>query len=44
MGFYPENSIIIGSVDDSTAEKRSLSLRNITEAPEWRQIFDTVFK
>ena len=42
MGFYPENSIIIGSVDDSTAEKRSLSLRNITEADEWRCVFPSV--
>ena len=42
MGFYPENSIIIGSVDDSTAEKRSLSLRNIVDTPEWREIFGTV--
>jgi hypothetical protein len=42
IGFYPENSVIIGSVDDSTAEKRSLSLRNMVEEDEWKQIFDTV--
>lgn len=42
IGFYPERSVIIGCVDDSTAEKRSLSLRSMTEDNDWRNIFPDV--
>lgn len=42
IGFWPEQSVIIGSVSDEVAEKRSLSLRNMTENPLWRSIFPDV--
>jgi len=42
IGFYPHKSVIIGCVDGSTAEKRSISLRNMTETPQWQTIFPNV--
>ena len=40
IGFYPEQSIIIGSVSGPVAEKRSLNLRSAIESAEWQQTFE----
>jgi hypothetical protein len=42
IGFYPENSIIIGSVSGTVAEKRGLGLRSMVESDEWRATFPGV--
>jgi hypothetical protein len=42
IGFYPEQSIIIGSVSNTVAEKRSLSLRSMIETVSWRATFPDV--
>lgn len=42
IGFYPERSVIIGSVSGEVAEKRSLSLRAIIETPTWQTTFPGV--
>jgi hypothetical protein len=44
IGFYPEQSVIIGSVSDDTAEKRSLSLRTMVENETWQSVFPNVLK
>lgn len=41
-GFYPERSVIIGSVSGPVAEKRSLSLRTQVESPSYRATFPDV--
>jgi hypothetical protein len=43
LGIFPERHIIIGSVDDSTAEKRSLSLRSAAESESWKKIFPHIY-
>jgi hypothetical protein len=42
IGFYPEQSVIIGSVSGDVAEKRSMSLRAVVETPEWQASFPGV--
>lgn len=42
IGFYPEQSIIIGSVSGPVAEKRSMSLRTAVETGEWQATFPDV--
>jgi hypothetical protein len=44
VGFFPEHSVIIGSVSDDVAEKRSLSVRNMVETPLWQTIFPNTVK
>ena len=39
IGFHPEKSIVITSVSDDVAEKRSLMLRGLTETAEWQAAF-----
>lgn len=39
LGIFPDRHTIIGSVDDATAEKRSLSLRSMVESEKWRAVF-----
>lgn len=39
IGFWPEQSIIIGSVSGPVAEKRSMSLRTAVESDEWQFTF-----
>lgn len=39
VGFYPENSVIISSVNASIATKRSNTLRAMTESEIWRSLF-----
>lgn len=39
LGFWPEQSIIIGSVSGPVAEKRSIGLRAVVESPEWMATF-----
>jgi len=42
IGFYPERSVIIGSVSDDVAEKRSLSMRTTIESQRWQMAFPNV--
>lgn len=42
IGFYPEQSIIIGSVAEGVAEKRSLSLRGMVETDGWKATFPDI--
>lgn len=42
IGFYPEQSVIIGSVSGPVAEKRSMSLRALAENQEWQECFNNV--
>lgn len=42
IGFYPEQSIIIGSVTGPVAEKRSVSLRTAIESAEWQATFPEI--
>lgn len=42
IGFYPERSVIIGSTSGKVAEKRSLSLRQMTEDSTWLATFPEV--
>lgn len=39
IGFFPEQSVIIGSASGDVAEKRSLSLRTMTESEAWQTTF-----
>lgn len=39
IGFYPEQSVIIGSASGAVAEKRSLSLRTMAENEGWQATF-----
>ncbi len=39
IGFWPEQSIIIGSVSGPVAEKRALGLRATVESAEWQATF-----
>lgn len=39
VGFWPEQSIIIGSVSGPVAEKRSMALRTMVETVEWQSTF-----
>ena len=39
IGFHPERSVIITSVADDVAEKRSLMLRSLTETDTWKYLF-----
>jgi len=42
IGFWPERSVIIGSVSGPVAEKRSLNLRTTVETPDWQATFPGV--
>lgn len=42
IGFWPEQSIIIGSTSGSVAEKRSISLRTAIESADWQATFPNV--
>lgn len=42
VGFYPQQSVIMGSAAGDIAEKRSLSLRSMVESDEWRATFPGV--
>lgn len=42
VGFYPERSVIIGSVSGGVAERRAVSLRTSTESDAWRTTFPDV--
>lgn len=42
VGVFPERSVIIGSASGSIAEKRSVSLRAMVEAPAWQMTFPDV--
>lgn len=39
IGFYPENSVIISSVDGETATKRAMTLRTMVETEDWQSTF-----
>lgn len=42
LGFHPEQQIILGSVSEKTAEKRSMMLRAMVETPNWQSTFPRV--
>lgn len=42
IGFYPEQSIVIGSVSGPVAEKRSIGLRTAVETSEWKDLFPEI--
>jgi len=42
IGIFPEQSVVIGSASGAIAEKRSLSLRTMTETAEWQATFPGV--
>jgi len=42
VGFWPEQSIIIGSVSGPVAEKRSMSVRTIVTDEAWQQTFPNI--
>lgn len=42
IGFFPEQSVIIGSASGAVAEKRSISLRTMTDNEDWQQTFSEV--
>jgi len=42
IGIWPESNVIIGSVAESVAEKRSLSLRGMVVTEEWQETFPDV--
>ncbi|MDI6769750.1 MAG: hypothetical protein QMD04_08745 [Anaerolineales bacterium] len=42
IGFWPEQSIIIGSVSGPVAEKRALGLRAAVESAEWQATFPDI--
>lgn len=39
LGFWPEQSVIIGSTSGPVAEKRSMTLRTAVESTEWQNTF-----
>lgn len=42
IGIFPERSVILASVTDSVAERRSLSLRTMVETDAWQRVFPGV--
>lgn len=42
VGVLPENSVIVSSVSDEVAEKRSLYIRNMVESTDWKKLFPGV--
>lgn len=42
VGFYPESNNIVASVDSSTAEKRSMTVRGLVESSVFRGLFPGV--
>lgn len=44
IGVFPQHNVIIGSSSESIAEKRSLSLRVMSQSAEWTQTFTGVLR
>ena len=44
IGFYPEQSFILGSSSGPIASKRSLSLRTMTQSSEWQATFPNILR
>lgn len=44
IGIFPQRSVIVGSSSESVAEKRSLSLRVMTQTPQWQATFPDVLR
>lgn len=42
IGIWPQRNVIIGSVSETVAEQRSLSLRSMVETQEWQRTFPGV--
>lgn len=42
IGLFPESNTVIASVDSATAEKRSVTIRNMITSPVWQSIFPDI--